>query len=185
MADNMQTQDATGYLVRSIEGGGIHTPIFSGSNGIIASASFTPAAAAYGAADIMGTAMEMAFTDRNGTVIPAGSLIRILSSVIKIDITAVPSGQTAYTGRLYSATPPSAQADNAVWSLASGDLTVYRGPIALGTPVDEGAALYVQSQYIDKDIKLVTSSLWMQLVTEGAHTSAAVARQVLLYGILL
>ncbi len=157
------------------------------SSGITASASFTPAAAAYGAGDIMSVAQELIFTNSDGSAIPVGSLIRVLSTVIKIDITAVPSGQTSYTGQLYSSTPPSAQADNDLWSLASADLTVYRGPIALGTPVDGGAALYIKGQYTDTDIKLAAdkSSLFMQLVTDGAHTAAAVARQILLYGAVL
>lgn len=158
------------------------------SNGVIASANFTPAAAAYGAGDIMDVAKEFTWTwAATGLAIPDGSLIRVLSAVTKIDVTAVPSGQTSYTLRKYSRTPPSAQADNAAWSLASTDLTYYRGPLPLGTPVDEGAALYVKSQYIDTDIKLEEGrhTTWGQLVTDGAHTAAAVARQVLLYGVML
>lgn len=158
------------------------------AGGITASADFTPAAAAYGAADIMDVAKEFAWTFAdNGLAIPNGSLIRILSSVVKIDITSVPGTQTSYTLRKYSRTPPSAQADNAAWSLASTDLTYYRGPVLLGTPLDEGACLYIKSQYIDTDIKLedASSSSWGQLVTEGAHTAAAVARNVILYGVLL
>jgi hypothetical protein len=167
-------------------GGDKYAPLVAVTpSGITASASFTPAAAAYSAGDIIDVAKELAFTFANGAAIPAGSLIRILSSVIKIDVTAVPSGQTSYTGRLYSATPPSAQADNDAWTLASGDLTVYRGPISLGTPVDEGGALYIKSQYIDTDIKLTTSSAWMQLVTNGGFTATAVARQIILYGVML
>lgn len=153
--------------------------------GVRASANFTPTASAYGAGDLIDVAKEMVFTDKNGLLLPPGSMIRILSTVMKIDVSAVPSGQTSYTGRLYSETPPSAQADNAAWTLASADLSVYRGPIALGTPVDEGACSYIKSQYIDTDVKLTGSSLWMQLITDGAHTPAAVARQVTLYGILL
>lgn len=156
-----------------------------GAQGITASASFTPAAAAYSGGDIIDVAKEMAFTYASGLAIQSGSLIRILSSVMKIDVTSVPSGQTSYTGRLYSVTPPSAQADNDAWTLASGDLTVYRGPISLGTPVDEGAALYIKSQYIDTDIKLTGTSLWMELVTVGGFTATAVARQVILYGVVL
>lgn len=160
---------------------------FQAAGGITASATFTPTATAYGAGDIMDVPKQMTFLDRNGVAVPAGSLIRILSSIMKIDVTAVPSGQTSYTGRLYSVTPPSAQADNAAWAIASADLAAYRGPINLGTPVDEGACLYIKSQYIDTDINLADglSSVWMQLVTAGAHTPAAVARQVILYGVVL
>lgn len=155
------------------------------SAGITASATFTPAAAAYGAGDIMDVAKQFAFTLANGDPVPDGSLIRILSSTTKIDVTAVPSGQTSYTARAYSSTPPSAQADNDLWTLVSGDLSVYKGPISLGTPVDEGSCLYIKNQYIDTDIKLTGTSLWLELVTEGAHTAAAVARTVTLNAMVL
>lgn len=156
-----------------------------GINGIYASASFTPAASAYGAGDIQDVAKELAFTFYDGSPIPSGSLIRILTAIMKIDVTSVPSGQTSYTLQTYGVTPPSAQADNDAWTLASGDLTAYKGAISLGTPVDLGSACYVKSQYIDFDIRLTGTSLFGELVTAGAHTAAAVARQVSLYGIIL
>lgn len=159
---------------------------FGGSGaGVVAQADFTPAASAYGAADVMDVAKEFAFVDRNGVAVPVGSLIRILTTIVKIDITAVPSGQTSYSLPLFSVTPPSAQADNDAWTLASGDLDSYRGTLSLGTPVDLGAALYVRTPNVDIDMKLVSSSLWGRLVTDGAHTPAATARRVLLYGIVL
>lgn len=156
-----------------------------GTSGITASASFTPAAAAYTALDIMDVAKEFAFTYADGTTIPAGSLIRVLTSIIKIDITALQASEAAYALQCYSVTPPSAQADNAAWTLASADLSAYRGSIALGTPVDLGAALYVKTPNIDLDIKLTTSSLWGVLQTIAGFTAAAVVRQVLLYGVVL
>lgn len=169
-------------------------PLPIGGCGITASASFTPAAAAYSAGDIMGTtpAMEFAFTLANGFAVPTGSLIRILTTIMKIDQTAIISGETSYTLQAYSVTPPSAQADNAAWTLASADLSAYRGPLALGTPLDLGAACYIKSQVIDPvtnlagiDIKLTGTSLFAELVTVGGFTATAVARQVLLYGIVL
>lgn len=154
-------------------------------SGITAAASFTPAAAAYSAADVMDVAKEFAFTYADGTAIPAGSLIRILTAIVKIDITALQASEAAYTLQGYSATPPSAQADNAAWTLASADLPSYRGSISLGTPVDLGAALYIKTPNIDLDIKLATSSLWGELQTVAGFTATAVARQVLLYGLVL
>lgn len=154
-------------------------------SGITASASFVPAAAAYSAGDLISVAQEFAFTYANGTKIRSGSLIRILTTIVKIDETAIISGETSYSLPLYSVTPPSAQADNAAWTLASGDLPSYRGPLPLGTPVDLGAACYIKTQYVDADIKLTGTSLWGQLVTAGGFTATAVARQVLLYGTVL
>lgn len=168
---------------------GSGNPVAGGNSGLTASASFTPSAAAYGAGDVMGTtpAVELSFVDRNGVAVPAGSTIRILTATTKIDITAVPSGQTSYTLHLYSVTPPSAQADNDAWTLASGDLPSYLGSIALGTPVDLGAALYVRAGDLNMDIKLDAgkTSVFGVLVTVGAHTAAATARQIALRAVVL
>jgi len=154
-------------------------------SGVSASASFTPAAAAYLGGDLMDVAKALTFTFADGSAIPAASFLRILTASTKIDVTSVPSGQTSYTLHCYSVTPPSAQADNDAWTLASGDLASYLGSIALGTPVDLGAALYVRAQDINFDIRLAGASIYGVLVTAGAHTAAAVARQVRLHGVVL
>jgi hypothetical protein len=153
--------------------------------GFTASASFTPAAAAYGAGDVMDAAMELAFADGVGQAVPSAALIRVTTAVVKIDVTAVPSGQTSYTLYCYSVTPPSAQADNDAWALASADLPSYLGSINLGTPVNLGSACYVKSQYIDFDMRLAGTSIFARLVTVGAHTATAVARQVRLHCVVL
>lgn len=153
---------------------------------IVGTASFTPAAAVYGAGDLVDVAKEFVFTYTNGDPIPAASRIRILTSTMKINVTGVPAGQTSFALRAYTETPATAsQADNDVWALAAADLTIYRGPINLGTPVDEGAALYVRSQYIDSDIDLTGVSLFARLVTAGGYTAAAVAHQVKLIGMVI
>ncbi|MER8481176.1 hypothetical protein [Mesorhizobium sp. M1322] len=156
-----------------------------GSSGCFATASFMPTAAAYLANDVMGASAEFAFAFGDATAIPAGSLIRILTAITRIDITALQASEAGYQLQGYSATQPSAQADNDAWTLASGDLAAYRGSFALGTPVDLGAALYVKSAGIDQDIRLATSSLWARLQTLAAFTPTAVARQVTLYGVVL
>ncbi|RWN51914.1 hypothetical protein [Mesorhizobium sp.] len=156
-----------------------------GVSGCFATASFTPAAAAYSANDIMGASAEFAFAFGNSVAIPAGSLIRILTAITRVDVTALQASEAGYQLQGYSATQPSAQADNDAWTLASGDLTTYRGAIPLGTPVDLGAALYVKSSGVNLDVRLVTSSLWARLQTLAGFTATAVARQVTLYGIVL
>jgi len=153
--------------------------------GIVATASFTPAATGYGAGDLISVAQQFSFTFANGVAVPAGSMIRLLTSIVKIDAAAVISGETSYTLQCYGVTPPSAPADNATWTLASADLTAYKGSVSLGTPVDLGAALYVKTTGFDFDIQLTSTGLWGQLVTTGAFTAAAVARQVTLLGVVL
>ncbi|AJP72258.1 hypothetical protein [Sphingomonas hengshuiensis] len=152
--------------------------------GITASASFTPAAAAYLAGDLIDVAKEFAFTYADGGAVPAGALIRILTAIVKIDATALQASEGGYTLQCYGAAP-TAWVDNDTWALSSADLTPYRGSISLGTPVDLGAALYVKTPNVDIDIKLVTSSIYCGLQTVAGFTPTAVARQVLLYGIVL
>jgi hypothetical protein len=156
--------------------------------GVVASASWTPVAEAYSAGDTVSTAQALAWRfTHNSVAVPAGSTLRILTSSLKIDATAVISGETSYTLHLYSRTPPSAQANNAAWSLASADLPYYLGSISLGTVADLGAAVYVKSGGHNLDIALETNvtSVYGVLVGVGAATLAAVARQVTLRGVLL
>jgi hypothetical protein len=156
--------------------------------GVVASASWTPVAEAYSAADTVSTAQALSWTfSHSGIAVPAGSTIRILTTALKIDATAVISGETSYTLHLYSRTPPSAQANNAVWSLASADLPYYLGSLALGTVVDLGAAVYVKTGSHDLDIGLESNvtSIYGSLVTVGAATLAAVARQITIRGMLI
>lgn len=156
-----------------------------GTNACYATATFTPAASAYSANDIMGASAEFAFTFADGTAIPTGSIVRILDSLLRIDVTALQASEAGYQLQTYSATQPSAQADNDAWTLASGDLTSYRGSMAIGTPVDLGAALFVRTPYQDFDVRLTTSSLWARLQTLAGFTATAVARSVTLYGVVL
>jgi hypothetical protein len=154
-------------------------------SGIVGSASFTPAADAYGAGDIMDVAQEIDFTFAGGAAVPAGSLIRISTVILRLDISALQESEAAYTLQCYGVTPPSAQADNAAWTLASADLPSYLGAISLGTPVDLGAALFVKTTGLTLDFKLTGSSVFAELVTVAGFTATAVAREVLLYGHLI
>lgn len=173
--------------------GGLAVPLAASASGftpiapagVSASASFTPAAGAYLGGDLMDVAKQFSFTFGDGSAVPSNSLLLLRNSILKIGVTAVPSGQTSYTLRCYSVTPPSAQADNAAWTLASGDLASYRGTIALGTPVDLGDGLYVETLYINKEIRLVGSSFWGVLLTDGAFTSTTAVRSVELHGVVL
>jgi hypothetical protein len=153
--------------------------------GVVAPASFLPSAAAYSAGDIIAAAQELVFTFPDGDTVPPGSIVRVLSASLKIDQTGIISGETSYTLHLYSVTPPSAQADNDAWTLASADLASYRGSIGLGTPVDLGAACFVKTGALTEDLRLAGNSLFGRLVTVGGFTATAVARQVVLQGIVL
>lgn len=144
--------------------------------GYISSATATAVAEAYSAGDVIQGALTFA------NIAPAtGGSILISNTRLRVDATAVQSGETSYTLQLYSATPPSALANNAAWDLPSGDRAVYVGAIALGTVVDLGSTLYVEQTGLTKQITVPAGgSLFGYLVTNGAFTATAAARVVTL-----
>lgn len=121
----------------------------------------------YGAGDVVGGAFAL------GPLGAPNATVMIVSSSLRIDSTGVIAGETSYTLHLYSATPPSAIADNAVWDLPAGDRSVYLGYVTLGTPVDMGSTLWVETPSIQKMLKLATSTVYGYLVTVGAYTPTA------------
>lgn len=150
-----------------------------------AAATWTPAAAAYSAGDVVSVAQTLTWTDFNGLVFPGGELV-ITSVDLLIAHTAVISGETSYRLHLYSVTPPSAHADNDAWDLPSGDRTAYRGYIDLGSPTDVGSTLFVQTDGVNKQISnTATGRLFGELVTNGGFTATAVARTVTLHAALV
>ena len=105
---------------------------------------------------------------------PSSGTAMLTGTRLELDIGAVPSGMTYFTLHLYSATPPSAYANAAVWDLPSGDRSVYVGNVNVGTPVDLGSTLYVEVNNINKMLKLAGgSAIYGYLVTATGYTPAA------------
>ena len=144
--------------------------------GFSSSATFTPTAVQYLAGDIMQGALSF------GSVGPStGGAVIITNTRLRVNESAVQSGETSYTLQLYSVTPPSALADNAAWDLPSGDRASYVGSIALGTVVDVGSTLYVEQTGLTKQIVVPSGgSLFGYLVTNSTFTPTATARVVTL-----
>lgn len=91
-----------------------------------------------------------------------------------INLSAVISGMGNFRLYFYNVTPPSALGDNAAWDLPSGDRTAFLGYIDLGTPVDLGSTLYVESTHVDKQVAVPSGGiLYAYLVTTGAYTPSA------------
>jgi len=152
------------------------TPLPTTGIGYVSSATFTPAAAAYLAGDIIEGAKTFSLIGPS-----TGGAILITNTRLRVDASAVQSGETSYTIHLYTVTPPSALADNAVWNLPSGDRASYVGSIALGTVVDVGDTLFVEQTGLTKQIVVPAGgSLFGYLVTNGAFTATAAARVVTL-----
>lgn len=122
---------------------------------------------AYSANDVLGGAVVF---QNMGP--PDGGRVLITSASLEADIASVPAGMTNVLLHLYSAAPPSAVADNAVHDIPAGDRGVYLGAIDLGVPVDRGATLYVETNGINKPVKLAGPNLYGYLVTVGGFTPA-------------
>lgn len=151
--------------------------------GYIASAVFTPAAAAYSANDVMDVAKAFQWVDRNGLVFPGGEL-KITSTSLQIATTALQASEAAYSLALFNVTPPSALADNAAYDIAAGDRAAYQGLLALGTPVDLGSTLEVDVDGLTKQISVGASGItYGTLITVAGFTATAVARLVKLHAI--
>lgn len=123
----------------------------------------------YAAGDVVGaTAAAITFPSAG----PSGGHVLVTTDNLRIDLAAVPSGMTSFRLYLYNVTPPSALADNAVWDLSSGDRAGFLGYLDLGTPVDLGSTLFVQTINPGLQVKLATgsTSLFGYLVTAAIYT---------------
>lgn len=144
---------------------------------------------AYTAGDVIGaaTGSSAALTFANfGGSNSGGRGTMITSAELEIDASAVISGETSYTLYLYNVTPPSAFGDNTAFDLPAGDRASFLGSVDLGTPVDLGATLYVETQNINKQIAMASTNVYGYLVTVGAYTpTSARVYKVTLHGVLL
>ena len=133
--------------------------------------------AAYTAGDVIGAATDASAAIEFTAIGPVAGAITILDSDLRIDVNAVPVGMTSFRLHLYNITPPSALGDNAAWDLPAGDRASYLGYVDLGTPVDVGSTLFVQSAgTASKQVLMgATSSLFGYLVTNGGYTPSSAA----------
>jgi hypothetical protein len=120
--------------------------------------------------------------DANGSAIfafanmgKAGGEVMITSMELQVDVGTVPTGMSGFTVRLFNASP-TAVADAAAWDIPVADRGKYIGKVALGTPVKEGATLFIENDGINKQIKMVSTTLYVALQTVGGYpaTSGAV-----------
>ncbi|TAL08057.1 MAG: hypothetical protein EPO02_13780 [Nitrospirae bacterium] len=128
---------------------------------------------AYTANDVLGSATGSTAALTFPLMGPSGGRIMITSTTLEIDASSIPAGMTSFRLHLYNVTPPSAYGDNVAWDIASGDRASYLGFIELGTPNDLGSTLYIQTDGINKQLKLAGTSLFGYLVTSGGYTPAS------------
>jgi hypothetical protein len=127
---------------------------------------------AYAAGDVVGTAAGSAIHTLSG-VGPAGGYVVVQSASLFINTSSVPAGMGAFRLHFYSSSP-SAIADNAAFTLSSGDTASYMGYADLSAPQDLGDVIYSQADYIGRQLKLASgqTSLFAQLETRGGYTPA-------------
>lgn len=124
----------------------------------------------YAANDVIGAAVGATAALTFPAMGPSAGRIMITSASLEIDAAAIISGETSYNLHLYGITPPSALGDNVAFDLPAGDRTSYLGFVSLGAPADLGSTLYVESNIINKQIKLAGTDIFAYLVTVGTYT---------------
>ena len=132
---------------------------------------------AYTAGDALGDTNGSAILEFTNMARASGGNIMITSASMRVDLASIPSGMAGLKLHLYSSSP-TAIADNAAWDLVSGDRDKYMGYVQLGTPVDFGSTLFVESNGINKHIQLTGTSLFVIPVLDTGFTpSASTVRQ--------
>lgn len=125
----------------------------------------------YLAGDVIGSANSANLELPNAGA--AGALMQALSASVTINRTSLPTGMTTLRLHLWDAAP-AAIADNAPFAAAAADRAKYCGRIELVQPsVIGGGFLYTFGDYVGRPIRLVTSSIWANLVTDAAITGPA------------
>lgn len=143
-----------------------------------ATASFTPAAAAYSAGDVISVAKTLTWTTIQGEAF-AGGILVLLGSTLLAAVNALQSGEGAYRAALYNAAPPSGHADNDAWDIPSGDRVAFQRLLELGTPVDLGSSLHVAVDGMNVPLLVPPGGVtYMELVTVAGFTATAAARTV-------
>jgi hypothetical protein len=140
-----------------------------------ASATFTPAASSHTAPACNGAAQSFA------SMGPSAGRIMITSASLEID--GGTAEATAWRLYLYNVTPPSALSDTTTFDVPSGDRASYLGYVDLGTAVDLGSTQWVETNIINKQIKLAGTGLFGYLVNLTTLTPANVAHIVTLHAV--
>jgi hypothetical protein len=139
---------------------------------------FTPAATSHAGNDCFGAAQEFVLKDRLGGAPATGSHIKI-TSLTFMQATGT-NVTTVWRLHLYNVTPPSAIADDAAFDVPSGDRASYLGYVDISQLVDTGATLYIDMPNLNKQIKLLGTSVFGYLVNVTTLTAEAVAHTITL-----
>jgi hypothetical protein len=151
----------------------VRSTIDQSTSAFKSSATFTPAASSHTTPAVNGGAQEFTSIGNSAT--------SIMITGAELEIDGGTAEATAWRLYLYTVTPPSALTDTTTFDVPSGDRASYVGYIDLGTAVDLGSTQWVETQGINKQVKLAGTSLFGYLVNLTTLTPAAVAHKVNLY----
>lgn len=125
----------------------------------------------YTALDVIGSATSAIHEVPLG--VPPGAEVQIDTIDLIINSTTVPVGMTTVTVHFYTAAP-AAIADNALFSAAAADRTLYAGSALLSpVAVVGGGFLFSFADYIGRKVKLTTSSVFVVIQTTIGFTPAS------------
>lgn len=148
------------------------------SSGFISSATTTRPAdtTAYAADDVVGETGGVNLTF-NGVGPTEGGKVLIDRATLRIDVASVPAGMTQFRLHLYNAAP-TAIADNAAFSVISGDRAKYLGFVSIPTPIDLGATLFSGTEELSFPVRQqvvvpLGGVLYGVLQTVGAFTPSS------------
>jgi hypothetical protein len=131
-------------------------------------------ATAYTANDVYGSIIQLS------NIGPSGGNVFINNIKIMFNTSTPPSGMTSLVIYLYSASPPSAIADNLVFNGASADRDFHLTEDGITLPIATmrgGGSFFAMASNINRQIKLAanSTSLWAYVVTPSAFTPTSSA----------
>ena len=88
---------------------------------------------------------------------------------LSIQSSTILTGMTSFRLHLYNASPV-VLLDTATWDFATADITRYLGYIDIGSILDFGSNLWLQSDIINIKRRCISTSVFGFLVTNGAFT---------------
>jgi hypothetical protein len=126
---------------------------------------------AYADLDVLGTDPGTVIEFPNIAPVGGGPIVLLYAS-LRVDVDTAPAGLGQTRLHLYSSAP-AAIADNAAFNLPSGDRAKYLGYLTLGAPADLGDTLFVEDDFLRKQVIATSSSLYAIAQTIAAFTPAA------------
>jgi len=146
-------------------------------SGMSSVASFTSGTPTYAANSVVGGAAGSAALTFPAVAL-APATIEISTVALAIYRSGVITGETSYRLYLYSASPPSALADGAVFDIPSGDRSAFLGYVDLPVMEDVGSTLVAEINGLDKIVKTEGTAIYGYLVTKGGYVGTAATYRV-------